>query len=128
MKASELFPSTYLNAKSAGRYNGKTLTIYEVKIENIPGRDGQADKPKLAIGFESVDKLMIVNKTNFQILSEAYGDETDDWKQKKVLLSIVRVQFEGKLTPSIMLTPNPEEQANLEGQTTTQASKSGKRR
>lgn len=107
MKASELFPSNYLNAKSAGELNGKTLTIYEAKKETI------RDKAKLLLGFENVEKMLVVNKTNYQILAEAYGDETDGWLLKKVILGIIRVQFEGKLTPSIMLTPVQEEQAPI---------------
>ena len=105
MKASELFPSTYLNAKSAGQYNGKTLTIFEVKVEHIPGRDGAEGQDKLALGFEGVEKLMIVNRINYQTLVECFGDETDDWKMKKVVLGIVRIPFNGKPTPSIMLSP-----------------------
>ena len=101
MKANqdEFFPSNYLNAKSAGVLNGKTLIIYEVKKEVI------RDKLKLLVGFESVEKMLVVNKTNFQILTDAFGEETKDWYGKKVTLGIIRVQFEGKLTPSIILTP-----------------------
>ena len=101
MKASDFDTSNYLNAKTAGEYNGKTLTIYEVKAETV------RDQRKLTIGFEGVEKALIVNKTNRVALSEAYGDDTDDWVGKSALLLIVMVMFEGKRTPSILLEPKP---------------------
>lgn len=99
MKASEFNTSNYLNAQTAKEYEGKTLTIYEVKAETI------RDIRKMTIGFENVEKLLVVNKTNREILAESYGDETTAWIGRRVRLDIVKVMFEGKRTNSISLTP-----------------------
>jgi hypothetical protein len=99
MKASEFETSNYLNAKSAGQYNGETLTIYEVKSEIV------RENKKLVIGFESVEKLLIVNKTNRNALADAFGDETNDWLGRKVICHLTRVMYDGNLTPSIVLEP-----------------------
>jgi hypothetical protein len=99
MKASDFETSNYLNAKSAGQYNGKTLTIYEVKSEQV------RDIRKMVIGFEGVEKALIVNKTNRVILTDAFGDETNDWIGRSVLLRLSTVMFEGQKTLSIALDP-----------------------
>jgi hypothetical protein len=99
MKASEFNTSNYLNAASALEYAGKTLKIYEVNAEMI------RDVRKMVIGFENVEKLLVVNKTNREILAEAFGDETAAWIGCEVHLEIVKVMFEGKRTSSISLSP-----------------------
>lgn len=99
MKASEFDTSNYLNAKTAGKYNGKTLTIFDARAEDI------REIRKLIIGFEGVEKSLIANKTNREVLTEKFGDDIDDWIGKTVILHIVLVMFEGKRTPSINLEP-----------------------
>lgn len=99
MKASEFNTSNFLNAVSALEYAGKTLKIYEVNAEMI------RDVRKMTIGFEGVEKVLVVNKTNREILSDAYGDETAAWIGRSVRIDIVKVMFEGKRTSSIALTP-----------------------
>lgn len=99
MKASDFETSNYLNAKSAGQYNGQTLTIYEVKSEIV------RDIKKMVIGFEGVEKALIVNKTNRIVLSDAFGDETNDWYGRKVILRLITVMYEGEKTMSINLEP-----------------------
>lgn len=99
MKASEFNTSNYLNATIAKEYEGRTLTIYEVTAETI------RDVRKMAIGFENVEKMLVVNKTNREILAEAFGDDTITWVGKTVRLDIVKVMFDGQRTNSIALTP-----------------------
>ena len=120
MQASEFDNSKYLNSTNAKDLNNKTLVIYEVKPEIV------REVRKMAIGFESVDRLMIVNKTNRQALTAAWGDDTDSWVGKSVTLSITSVMFEGKLTPSILLTPTTtNKQTEFDATRTRQ--KSGKK-
>jgi len=97
MLASEFDTGKYLNAKAAGEYNGTTLVIYQVTPVVI------RDVKKMVIGFENVEKELVVNKTNRGILAAAFGDDTDAWLGKSVVLHLTRVMFEGQLTPSIVL-------------------------
>jgi hypothetical protein len=99
MKASEFNTSNFLNAVSATEYAGKTLKIYEVNAEII------RDVRKMTIGFEGIEKTLVVNKSNREILVEAYGDETAGWIGRSVRIDIVKVMFEGKRTNSISLSP-----------------------
>lgn len=110
MKSTEFDESKFLNAKSAGKLNGTRITIYDTKAQmvNTTDDDGnKTEKRKLVIEFEDVEKTLVLNKTNREILEEAYGDETDNWRGKIVILDIVSVTFKGKRTPSIQLTPTP---------------------
>jgi len=109
MKASEFDESKFLNAKSAGKLNGTRLIIYDTKAEMV-GKD-KDQKRKMVVEFEGVEKTLIVNKTNREILTDAYGDDTDLWRAKSVVLNIVSVTFKGELTPSIQLTPAPIDRA-----------------
>lgn len=97
MKASDFNTSNYLNADNSRELIGQMLTIYEVKAETI------REKQKMAIGFEGVDKLLIVNKSNRVELTDAYGDETDGWIGKAVKFTIGKVMFEGTRVNSIIL-------------------------
>jgi len=102
IKASEFNTSNYLNATTAKEYEGTDLTIYEIGAETI------RDVKKMTIGFEKVEKLLVVNKTNREVLADAFGDETNDWVGKQVRLDIIKVMFDGQRTNSIALTPVSE--------------------
>jgi hypothetical protein len=104
MKASEFDVGNYLNSTTAGLLVGKDLLIYEVKAEEV------REKKKMLIGFEGVDKGLIVNKTNRMIMVEAHGDETDDWVGHTVRIEITKRMYQGKPLPGILLVP----QVNVE--------------
>jgi len=99
MKASEFNTSDYLNSKSAVEHTGKDLKIFEVNAEII------RDQRKMVIGFEGIEKGLVVNKTNREVLAETYGDDCDAWIGQTVRLEIVKVMFEGKRTDSIQVVP-----------------------
>jgi hypothetical protein len=102
MLASEFDVGVYLNSATAGLLVGKDLVIYEVKSEEV------RDKKKMVIGFESVEKTLIVNKTNRMVMIEAFGDETDDWIGCTVRIEITKRMYQGKPLPGILLVPNKE--------------------
>jgi len=108
MKSTDFTESNYLNAKTAGKLNGSTLCIYEVKSAIIG--QGEDAKKKMTIGFEDVEKILVVNRTNNEILTEAFGDETDAWVGKRVILNLVSLSFKGERTLSIQLSPAPDHQ------------------
>ena len=99
MKASEFDNSKYMNAVNAQENVGKTLTIYEVKMEIV--RDNQ----KMVIEFESIERPLIANKTNRTSLIYAFGDDTEEWIGKKVVLRVGEAEFDGRVVPSIKLEP-----------------------
>lgn len=99
MKLSEMYPSNLLKAQDITDAGGEMeLTISKIEIKEFDGDKGKESKP--VIHFAE-GKQMVCNKTNGNIISDMYGDETDDWLGKKVILIVQDVDFAGKQTPAI---------------------------
>jgi hypothetical protein len=96
-------PSKYLNADGAKGMDGLNFIIYDVKPELIEDES----RPKLAVYFKGVEKPLILNKTNRDTLSTAWGDETDEWKGRSVMLLLIPDSYNGKPVMSIRLKAVP---------------------
>jgi len=98
----------YLKAKDL---QGKEhrLTIYDVSMEQV-GREDTADKICLSFkkNDKQLEKLLPLNVTNARALADVYGDDTDDWMGKEIVLYPARVQFQGNLVDAIRVrVPSP---------------------
>lgn len=102
MLASDFDVGSYLNSATASTLVGQALVVYEVKSEDV------RDKKKMVMGFESVDKGLIVNKTNRMVMIEAFGNETDDWIGRTVKIEITKRMYQGKPLPGILLVPQTD--------------------
>ena len=93
--------SKFMSAKSAIEQDmkGKKFVIDVAYNETINNED------KLCLRFKNVDSPMPLNQTNITILSAAYGDDTDAWINHKVMLNIVKVNYNGQMVDSIQLEP-----------------------
>ncbi|MGH8772162.1 MAG: hypothetical protein ACREV2_13455 [Burkholderiales bacterium] len=96
MRISDCFKSTYLRAADLKGSSVK-VQIEEVRMEVMP--DGEEEKPVLS--FVGKDRGLVLNRTNANLLSERYGDDTEQWLGKTVELVTERVSFRGKLTDGI---------------------------
>jgi arabinogalactan endo-1,4-beta-galactosidase len=94
MKMSEEFPSKYLKAADLQGREVR-VTMAHVEREKI----GEDSKPVLY--FKGKDKGVVLNKTNAGTISDAYGDDTDDWYDQPLILFSVMVDFQGKVAPAI---------------------------
>lgn len=94
MKISEEFPSKYLKAADLG---GKEVRVTMANVE----KEKLGDDWKLALYFKGKEKAVILNKTNSNTISDAYGDDTDDWFDQPLILFSVMVDFQGKVGPAI---------------------------
>jgi len=90
----------YLSAKNAGDLKGTKHVINAVFPELIN------EQEKLLIRLSDVDTPMVLNQTNISILTEAYGEDTDDWINHKVTINIVKVTFNGNLVDGLQLSPS----------------------
>ena len=68
-----------------------------VTLEDV-GDDG---KQKPVIRFRGKEKGFVCNATNYDVIADAYGDETDDWAGQPIELYPTRVPFKGQLTDAI---------------------------
>jgi hypothetical protein len=94
MRISAAFPSDYLKATDLDGRNVK-VAMSHVEMKDIGGDH----KPILF--FVGKEKGLVLNKTNANNIALAYGDDTDDWNGKEIVLFEAMVDFQGKTVPSI---------------------------
>ncbi len=94
MKISNAFPSAYWKATDLEGRPVKFI-MDRVEMEDIGGDH----KPILF--FQGKDKGLVLNKTNSNNISAAYGDDTDGWAGKEIVLYPAMTDFQGKTVPCI---------------------------
>lgn len=89
MRISEAFASKYVGAIDL---HGReiTVTISHVVTEELQNDRGPEYKP--VIYFQGAAKGMILNKTNAATVSSVFGDETDAWAGRQLVLFTVKTQ------------------------------------
>jgi hypothetical protein len=104
MLITQAFPSKYLKAADLQDRN-ITVIMDRVEMEDI-GDDG--DKPVLY--FQGKEKGLVLNKTNSNTIAVVYGEETDDWAGKELILYPTMVDFQGRSVPAIRVRhPQPKD-------------------
>lgn len=97
MKIMNAFPSKYLRAADLEDQD-RLVTMKHVQIEEISGSE---HKPVLYFAEEA--KGMVLNKTNSKIIAQAYGDDTDSWAGKKIVMYSAMVDLRGDMVEAIRL-------------------------
>lgn len=98
MLISEAFPSDYLRAVDL---KGRQI---KAVISHLEMRDiGDDHKP--VVFFQGKDKGLVLNKTNSNNIALAYGDDTDDWTGKEVVMYEAMVDFQGRSVAAIRIRP-----------------------
>jgi hypothetical protein len=117
MRSKDAFPSKFLRSADA-----KTRPIIAVisHLKMQPVGQGQDQKQKPVLHLEGA-KPMVLNRTNFEILEEAFGD-SDDWSGHKIKIKCVRTQFDGKTVDGLLIypiapKPTPADEFNDEAET-----------
>lgn len=107
MRISGAFPSDYLKAADLQGRNVRVIMSH-VEMKDIGGDH----KPILF--FQGKDKGMVLNKTNANNISAVYGDDTDDWNGKELILFETMVDFQGKSVPAIRVrSPQPKDRPQV---------------
>lgn len=89
MRIGAAFPSKYIKAEDLNHQRIR-IKMARVILEDVGG------EPKPVLYFYGTEKGMVLNKTNANEISEAYGDETDEWNGKEIELHEARVDFRKK--------------------------------
>jgi hypothetical protein len=95
MKISNAFPSKYIKAADLQDRQHEVI-MHHVELENI----GDDDR-KPVLFFAGKQKGLVLNKTNSRTIAGAYGDDTDEWAGKKVILFPAMVDFRGDQVEAI---------------------------
>lgn len=98
MLISQAFPSEYLRAADLQGRNIR-VTISHVEMRDV----GDDNKPVLF--FQGKEKGVVMNKTNSNNIAAAYGDDTDGWGGKEVVLYEAMVDFQGRSVAAIRIRP-----------------------
>ncbi len=94
MRVSDAFPSNYL--KAADLHDRNVMVVIDrVQMEDI----GDDHKPVLY--FQGKEKGLVMNKTNANNIAVVYGDDTDDWTGKEIVLFPAMVDFQGRTVAAI---------------------------
>jgi hypothetical protein len=95
MKRDELFPSKYIKAADLG---GKPLvvTIKSAAVEALNNPNGGGQQDKLLLSFVKLPKRLVVNLTNYNVIADLHGDETDAWPGKRIELYPTKASVGGK--------------------------------
>jgi hypothetical protein len=96
--------STYAYGQSkylrADEWVGKRQRMTIVSVDDVEFEQGL--KPVLT--FEDQDKKLVVNATNFDILMDALGNNTNKWPGNDVVLAGTKVRFKGRSVDSIKVS------------------------
>jgi hypothetical protein len=90
--ASSFDQSKYFRAEDLSEQ--KTLRIKCVTEEMIG--QGAKQEQKLVVWFTNSKKGLVLNKTNNRTIRGAYGDDTDGWKNRLIVLFPTQTDFGGK--------------------------------
>jgi hypothetical protein len=84
----------------ADEWVGKRQRMTILSVDDIEFEAGL--KPVLT--FEGHDKKLVVNATNFDILMDALGNNTNKWPGNAVVLAGTKVRFKGRSVDSIRVS------------------------
>jgi hypothetical protein len=101
MRISEAFPSKYLKASDL-MDRPVTVVMERMTIEDV------GDDTKPIIYFVGKAKGLALNKTNATKVALVYGDETDHWMGRELILYPTEVDYKGTQVDAIRVkVPTP---------------------
>ncbi len=97
----DVFPSKYLKASDL---KGKsiTLTISSAPLETLKSPDG-GEQLKTVLNFNGEGKVLPLNRTNWDAVSDIAGGDTDDWPGHQIELYPDKTQMAGKTVDCIRI-------------------------
>lgn len=101
--------SDFLKADDIGA-NFWTVTINKVDMKNFD--DGSR---KLFVMFNDIDKGLVLNKTNADMIGGLYGHNTDAWVGRQIMLFTMPVDYQGKKVNAIRVRgPAPAQNSPMQ--------------
>ena len=74
-------------------------------------KDGKPEKKLVAAGSPTMNRGLLLNKTNLRTLRGAFGDDTANWIGKIIVVFPTMTDVRGKLTPALRVRIPPPKQA-----------------
>jgi len=100
MKITSAFPSKYLKCSDL---NGMEVacTISRVEVENVGGQGDEEEKPVLYLTGKT--KGVVLNRTNAMTIAGKYGEDTDGWVNKPIVIYPDQTMFQGRMVDCIRM-------------------------
>lgn len=98
MKVSDFY-TTESSWLKAGDLGGKKHRLKISDIEIVEFKEGK----KVAVRFAGKEKGLVLNKTNAQIISKQYGEDTDGWVGNEVIVYPTTTDFGGEQVDCIRI-------------------------
>lgn len=111
-KTSEMKNSEFIKKEDVGR--GLLVTMTTVTKKNV-AKDGAEPEYKWCLAFAELEKPLVLNSTNIQLIEQITGsDDTDHWTGQKVVLYVdPTVSYQGKLIGGVRVRrPRPNTNGN----------------
>jgi hypothetical protein len=103
--ASDFDQSKYLKAADLGEVgNEKRLKIKNITKETSVG---EREETKACVWFTTVDRGLLLNKTNLRVLQGAFGNSMESWAGKIVVVFSTMADFRGKMSPALRVRIPP---------------------
>ncbi len=100
-----LNPSKYLSGVDLPA--DATFTIKAVSLSDLEGENGKTER-RGTIALLETDKPWLSNVTNSKCLAAMFGDETDRWVGKRVVVFQERVLAFGEWVPGVRVRGSPD--------------------
>jgi hypothetical protein len=99
-KRHEVFPTRGL---AAADLNGKpaTLTIVRAPIETLKNKNGEDTKTVLY--FRETQKVLPLNRTNWDSCADICGDDSDDWPGHQIEIYPTTTPFGAEVVPCVRI-------------------------
>ncbi len=94
MNLNDLYPSRFLKASDL---NGRNMNVVIHSLD----KDSLHGESKNVMTFKNMEKQLVLNRTNAELIGELFGPDTDRWVGKSIELHKARVSFQGKLVDAI---------------------------
>jgi len=100
MKIATAFPSKYLKSADLNG-NEVACTISRVEVENVGGQGDEEEKPVLYLAGKT--KGVVLNRTNAMTIASKYGDDTDAWANRPIVIYPDQTMFQGRMVDCIRM-------------------------
>lgn len=99
MRMRDALPGRYLTGDDL---DGEvTVTIDRVVMEPFRDPRTRVEARKPVMYFQKAKRGLIVNRTNWRAVADLYGDESDNWAGKQIVLAPEMVDAYGKQTKAV---------------------------
>jgi hypothetical protein len=103
MRMRDALPGRYL---SGDDLDGEVIvTIDRVVMESFRDPRTRVETRKPVMYFQKAKRGLIVNRTNWRAVADLYGDESDNWIGKRIVLAPAMVDAYGKQTKAVRVRP-----------------------